>query len=769
MSGASPTYIDTALWGKLRMSTLGAEPTDSVMPMFIGQDRFRIGRNTSCNMPIPLSTVETLHLTIYRAGDIIHASSYWVENHTAGTVVVDGLELPQNYMTEIDHGSRITLAGPTEEVITLEFTPIPTQSFKSAYKLGTYIGMGGYGSVYEAKHNSTGSMFAVKVIRKIGLGSPKREEDEHVLKEILLLQQLRHPKIVNLQSIHETRQNFYIVMELMPYGDLLQHTVAENGLTETKAKRVMVDLCEAPRFLHKHGVLHRDLKPENVLVANVKPIQVKLADFGLAKYVEKGTFAKTALGTPVYMAPEIYICKARGGQYDQKIDQWCLGVTLYMMFAPTDPFDPDDVKWNHKLKMYDDLRSPKWENVTHISSQARQLIRLLLQKNPANRPSIDQKFQPFVSSTRRKQLRNTMSGLSGAGVTVMPHESFDHTSKANTNRKNSQRFSTKSENSYIEDLFTAGPHSPPRNTSWRPLLQQVTVSMLLILFASVVSRLVRCAHDSDLTSCLPSHIIDLVPSVPVMSGELDRRLSALESAVIELQHILPHQQGSVALTSTATEIQRAIQHHCHGHVGLPNFALRSAGAQVVSSLTTPTRPTRRWWSVLLKSPRLSAHPPESVLVFNNDLGTCWNVGAPSGQLGILLTEPIIVSHVTVEHISPQIAHDIKLAPREVLVWGLVNDEEVTQAVEEITLPDRLKELLLSRPTPPISAANSFIPLGLVEYNITADVSIQTFTVLDEVRALGIAVDVVVVDVVTNWGSPTTCLYGVQIHGTRLNM
>ncbi|EIW84799.1 hypothetical protein CONPUDRAFT_149670 [Coniophora puteana RWD-64-598 SS2] len=118
-----------------------------------------------------------------------------------------------------------------------------------------------------------------------------------------------------------------------------------------------------------------------------------------------------------------------------------------------------------------------------------------------------------------------------------------------------------------------------------------------------------------------------------------------------------------------------------GRAGLPNFALHSTGAQVVTELTTLAAMTPSWWTRFLGHSRLSAYPPETALAVGNRLGTCWNMGSRSGQLGISLTEPVIVSHVTVEHISRQLTHDIKLAPRLLVFWGLVDEKDTALGLE----------------------------------------------------------------------------------------
>lgn len=90
-------------------------------------------------------------------------------------------------------------------------------------------------------------------------------------------------------------------------------------------------------FLHDAGVVHRDLKPENVLVtaSAVPRRRAKIADFGLAKMVDEGTFLKTACGTPAYLAPEVVLGSPEnirgGGRYTARVDSWSVGVMVFSM------------------------------------------------------------------------------------------------------------------------------------------------------------------------------------------------------------------------------------------------------------------------------------------------------------------------------------------------------------------------------------------------------------------------------------------------------
>lgn len=87
------------------------------------------------------------------------------------------------------------------------------------------------------------------------------------------------------------------------------------------------------------GVCHRDIKPDNILYDR-KNRKVKLTDFGESKEVKSGRFVKqmmTCTGTLQYKAPQLF----RGGIYDELIDEWAVGVTIYQLLTGRKPFHSD--------------------------------------------------------------------------------------------------------------------------------------------------------------------------------------------------------------------------------------------------------------------------------------------------------------------------------------------------------------------------------------------------------------------------------------------
>lgn len=130
---------------------------------------------------------------------------------------------------------------------------------------------------------------------------------------------------------------FFIVMEFCRDGDLsslISFAKKMNFKLDTmRVMKIFIQLVLGLHELHTNNILHRDVKPENVFVNEVD--SVKLGDFGCFKVVSDTIKAKTYIGTPQYMAPEIHL----GSEYGTASDIWSLGVVLYQLCTLTRPFD----------------------------------------------------------------------------------------------------------------------------------------------------------------------------------------------------------------------------------------------------------------------------------------------------------------------------------------------------------------------------------------------------------------------------------------------
>ena len=209
------------------------------------------------------------------------------------------------------------------------------------YVITGEIGRGGMGAVYRARDPLLNRDIAIKVLSDSpAIGKLSRD---HLLHEARAASALNHPNICTIHEIGEHGGNFFIVMELVD-GKPLSEMVAPLGLPFEVLTRYGIQIAEALAHAHQRGVIHRDLKSSNVAIT--ADGRVKVLDFGLARFVEKGdveTITKSLAtigdatgltGTLPYMAPEQF----KGEALDHRVDIWALGVILYEAAGGQVPF-----------------------------------------------------------------------------------------------------------------------------------------------------------------------------------------------------------------------------------------------------------------------------------------------------------------------------------------------------------------------------------------------------------------------------------------------
>lgn len=151
---------------------------------------------------------------------------------------------------------------------------------------------------------------------------------------------LNHENIIKYYEIFEDDEYITYVMELAEGGDLFDFIIGcpLGHLPADIVIALSIQIFSVVNYLHlEKGIMHRDLKPENFLIkidADNKPL-IKLIDFGFATYIPKnGEKIAEFLGTREYAAPEIM--QAKG--YQEKVDEWALGVIMYNMLTGFEPF-----------------------------------------------------------------------------------------------------------------------------------------------------------------------------------------------------------------------------------------------------------------------------------------------------------------------------------------------------------------------------------------------------------------------------------------------
>lgn len=246
------------------------------------------------------------------------------------------------------------------------------------YKLGVTLGKGSFGKVKLAEHESTGHKVAVKILNRQKIKTSQM--DKKIRREINILKLFRHPHIIRLYEVIETKTDIFMVMEYVSGGELFDYIVSKGRLSEDEARKFFQQIISGVEYCHRFRVVHRDLKPENLLLDGDR--SVKIADFGLSNMMHDGDFLKTSCGSPNYAAPEVISGKLYAGP---EVDVWSCGVILYALLCGRLPFDEDSIP-----ALFRKIREGDYALPAHLSPGARDLISRILQVDPLKRISIDE-------------------------------------------------------------------------------------------------------------------------------------------------------------------------------------------------------------------------------------------------------------------------------------------------------------------------------------------------------------------------------------------
>ncbi|HEV7921580.1 MAG TPA: protein kinase [Thermoanaerobaculia bacterium] len=261
------------------------------------------------------------------------------------------------------------------------------------------LGAGGMGDVYMG--------FDEKLMRPVALKALHRGEQldgearARLIREARALSQLEHPNICRIHDYMEGPEGDVLVLELIE-GRTLEEAIRE-GLGRTERLRIAHDIAEVLVAAHRAGVVHRDLKPDNVMLT--RSGEVKVLDFGLARWVDRSsgskirslnpaindprlhavadapnaTAAGLTVGTPMFMSPE----QARGEPLTPASDMYSFGLLLQALFTSADPY-PSEATGSEVM-----MRAARGESlpVAGVERDVAVLISALKSLAPTDRPT----------------------------------------------------------------------------------------------------------------------------------------------------------------------------------------------------------------------------------------------------------------------------------------------------------------------------------------------------------------------------------------------
>ena len=197
------------------------------------------------------------------------------------------------------------------------------------------VGEGSYGKVYKVRRKSDQKIYAIKTIN---ISTMDKTQITNTLNEVRILCSLNQSYVVGYKEafINKNGKEMCLVMEYVGGGDMEmkinKYLKKKVLMKEEKVWIYLVQCLAGLKTLHDLKIIHRDIKSANLFLSSDHSV-VKLGDLNVAK-IAKNDFAQTQIGTPYYLAPEIW----NNEIYDYKCDIFSLGCVIYEMAALKIPF-----------------------------------------------------------------------------------------------------------------------------------------------------------------------------------------------------------------------------------------------------------------------------------------------------------------------------------------------------------------------------------------------------------------------------------------------
>jgi MAP/microtubule affinity-regulating kinase len=263
----------------------------------------------------------------------------------------------------------------------------------SQYTKGKLCGKGASSAVYQYVHIPTGKHVAVK---RMG----KAVRDPHTqlmfIRELSILLTLQHPTILPLVGFSlpdKPGGPFHIVTEFMPRGSLSEIESQEGELYDDTQKSIIAfGVAAGMKYVHSMHVCHRDLKAENIFLdENLEP---KIADFGMSKFIDPGLQNSGTMGTPFYMAPELFDIRS---QPSYPLDVFAYAVVLLSMLTSGRLVMGNSNPSNIQLYMREVCRGKRLSIPESAPGPLRELIDICWANMPEDRLTFEQIVDDLAS------------------------------------------------------------------------------------------------------------------------------------------------------------------------------------------------------------------------------------------------------------------------------------------------------------------------------------------------------------------------------------
>ena len=280
------------------------------------------------------------------------------------------------------------------------------------YKIKQQIGTGAYGKVFKVEKNNN-----IYVLKQIPLNHTTNIET--IINEAKILSSLNSEYVVKYYDSFIEENNLNIIMEYCENGDLSTYmkeykektlsnkSIFSNyeslSLPDDIIWKMFIQISLGLYDIHKKKILHRDLKTLNIFLT--KDYKCKIGDLGVAKILNGTNYAKTFVGTPYYLSPEI--CDEK--PYNEKSDVWALGCILYEMASFKHPFNA-----SNQPSLYFKIMKGIYEPLSlKCSFDIKKMVEVLLEKNYYKRPYIKEVIcmDIFIDNAKKYGLYEKISSI----------------------------------------------------------------------------------------------------------------------------------------------------------------------------------------------------------------------------------------------------------------------------------------------------------------------------------------------------------------------
>jgi len=323
---------------------------------------------------------------------------------------------------------------------------------KEDFEMLSIIGRGAFGEVRVCRLKDEPSrVYAMKIMKKSEM--QRKNQIDHIRAERDVLALADNPYVVKLHMSFQDAKNLYLIMEFLQGGDLMTILMKYDILTEEQTRFYIAETAIAINSVHKLNYIHRDLKPDNILLD--REGHVKLSDFGLCKAFKDENnpyhhsaynqeenkagaavegeenkkmgwksrsrgLAKSVVGTPDYIAPEVF---AQTG-YGQECDWWSLGVIMYECLVGYPPFYADEPKMTCR-KIMNWKQTLTFPSDAKLSPAAKDLITRLIADAPKRLEFEEIQKHPFFRGVDWNRLRETKAAIVPTVTSDWDPQNFD--------------------------------------------------------------------------------------------------------------------------------------------------------------------------------------------------------------------------------------------------------------------------------------------------------------------------------------------------------